>query len=81
MAPTITDNRSADLDELLPQRDAARLLGVSERTLEGWRHKISDGPAFVRITARCVRYRRGDLLDFIAAKRRRSTGNASAEAA
>jgi predicted DNA-binding transcriptional regulator AlpA len=49
---------------LISQRDAADLLGLSERTLEAMRLRKT-GPAFVRISRRCVRYRHADLERFI----------------
>ena len=45
------------LDQLLNQRQAASLIGVSERTLECWRCR-GGGPPFVKISRRAVRYRR-----------------------
>jgi predicted DNA-binding transcriptional regulator AlpA len=51
------------VDRLLDQREAARILGVSVRTLE--RHRISGtGPQFCRI-GRLVRYRERDLDDWV----------------
>jgi predicted DNA-binding transcriptional regulator AlpA len=37
------------------EADAAVRLGVSRRTLQRWR-STGDGPAYVRIGPRCVRY-------------------------
>lgn len=54
-----------DPDTLLTEDQAARLLGLSIRTLQGWRWR-EEGPPFVRIGPRCVRYRRSDLLQFAA---------------
>ncbi len=53
-----------DLDELMLENDAAKLLKCSQRTLQGWRtqHK---GPRFVKLGKRCIRYRLKDLIDFI----------------
>lgn len=42
---------------------AARFLGVSKNTLIGWRVK-REGPRFVKMN-RLVRYRGGDLLDWV----------------
>lgn len=54
-----------DPDELLTEREAAELLKTSPRTLQAWRcDKV--GPAFVKI-GRSIRYRRHDLLTWIAA--------------
>jgi predicted DNA-binding transcriptional regulator AlpA len=52
---------------LLSQRQVAELLGLSERTLEAMRLR-GTGPAFVRISRRCVRYRLTDLESFIASR-------------
>jgi predicted DNA-binding transcriptional regulator AlpA len=56
---------TAQLDQSAHQlttRDTARLLGISYRTLEGWRLTLN-GPPFVRVGPRLVRY---DLLDVVA---------------
>ncbi len=47
-------------DALLNQRQAASLIGVSERTLECWRCR-GGGPPFVKLSRRAVRYRRKDI--------------------
>jgi len=49
--------------QLLNSSEAASLLGVSSIILETWRGK-GTGPRYVRINAKCVRYRLGDLADF-----------------
>lgn len=46
-------------DALLTENQAARILRVSPRTLQGWRHR-GTGPAYVKLGT-AVRYRRGDL--------------------
>ena len=56
-----------DPDALLTQRQAAQLLGLSERCLENWRSR-GGGPPYVRISSRCIRYRRRDLLAFTDAR-------------
>jgi len=35
-------------------------MNVTPRALQSWRYK-GGGPAFIRISARCVRYRRSDI--------------------
>ena len=51
------------MDELLDQRTAARLLGLSVRTLE--RHRlVGTGPSFARLS-RLVRYRQRDPADWV----------------
>lgn len=64
----------SDDDALLFQSEAAYLLGNSERTLEAWRLH-GGGPPFIALGRRTVRYRRGDLLAWIAARRRQSTSD------
>lgn len=59
-------------DALVRQEEAARLLGVSPRCLEAWRYK-GGGPRFVRISARCVRYRRSDLHAWLEERLKAST--------
>jgi excisionase family DNA binding protein len=49
---------------LMTPPEAAQLLNVSERSLENWRHR-GGGPAFVRVSGRCIRYRRDDLVNWI----------------
>jgi predicted DNA-binding transcriptional regulator AlpA len=44
---------------------AARFLGVSIRTLQGWREN-GTGPRFIRLSARAVRYRPSDLEAWLA---------------
>lgn len=56
-------------DTLLPPAAVAELTGLSARTLEGLRRQ-GRGPAFVKVSARCVRYRYGDLLAWIGVFRR-----------
>jgi len=54
-------------DQLLDERGAAALLGVSTRTMERWRAERT-GPPFVRLSARAIRYSRAALLRWIAEK-------------
>ena len=63
-----------DPDALLYQAEVAYLTAQSERTLEAYRLK-GGGPPFIAIGKRGVRYRRGDVQDWIAARRRRSTSD------
>jgi hypothetical protein len=51
-------------DDLLGTAAAARVCGVKPMTLASWRLK-GYGPAFLRLTKRCVRYRRSELLDWL----------------
>jgi len=59
-----------DLDALpassvVSRSAAAAALGVSLRTLDGWR-SAGKGPAAIRLGERCVRYRVGALRDYLA---------------
>ena len=58
------DNRArVDARIVLTNKEAARKLGISHRTLEDWR-LTNRGPRFVKL-GRLVRYRLPDLLDFM----------------
>ena len=59
-------------DALLNQRQAASLIGVSERTLESWRCR-GGGPPFVKISRRAVRYRRQDIDQWVGERVQYST--------
>jgi len=52
-----------DLLQLIDEMAAALFLGVTRRTLQGWRLK-GNGPRYIRISARCIRYRKVDLIGF-----------------
>jgi len=58
----------------LDTKGAAQLLGVSPRTLEGWRVR-GGGPVF-RSFGRIVRYERESLITWAASRSRRSTSDA-----
>ncbi len=60
---------------LLSPKEAAAYLGATEKALENWRG-TGDGPAFIRLSPRYVRYAQEDLDAHIAASRRRSTAEA-----
>ena len=65
MTPIFDDIR------LLSEHDAARVLGVKPATLRRWRW-AGRGPGFHKI-GRAVRYRLGELANFIDDAARRST--------
>jgi hypothetical protein len=55
-------------DELLiDQSTAAQMLGLKPETLATWRAK-GIGPCFIRISRRAVRYRRTDILVWLAGR-------------
>ena len=61
--------------EMLTEKEAAKLLGFSYRTLQKWRGR-GEGPLFLKITARgAIRYRRADLFEWTKQRLRRSTSD------
>jgi predicted DNA-binding transcriptional regulator AlpA len=72
------DNRG----RLLNEAEVAAMLGVSKRTLQAWRQRRSDGPAYVKLSAAGrVRYRLDSVLAWIAEHTCRSTADAATRAA
>jgi predicted DNA-binding transcriptional regulator AlpA len=59
-------------DDLLNTPQLAQWLGVSTQFLEIARHK-GIGPAFVRVSPRRIRYRRADVLAWLAERTRSAT--------
>lgn len=59
---------------LLTEEEAAAALGFTARFLQNRRHR-GDGPRYVRISARAIRYRPEDLSDFAAKLVRTSTSD------
>lgn len=55
---------ASNTPKLLDEGEVASILGVTRRTLQGWRYK-GRGPTFIRMSGRCVRYKRQDVLEFI----------------
>jgi hypothetical protein len=53
-------NENEDEDELLTTEQAAKIVNIPKKTLEGYRAR-GTGPKFVR-HGRLIRYRRSDLL-------------------
>ena len=64
---------------LLTEEEAAHALGFTARFLQNRRHR-GDGPQYVRISARAIRYRPEDLAAFAAKLVRTSTSDPGAEA-
>jgi len=60
-----------DLPALLTTDEAAACLSVSPKTMAYWR-TTGDGPAFARLGVRSIRYRREDLMDYVAGRRRQN---------
>lgn len=66
-----------ELDRLINEHEAARLLGYTVRALQNWRVR-GGGPAFIKVSARSIRYRRRDLIDWIEKHRRFNTSQDAA---
>lgn len=63
------------MDSLLTQKLAARILGISVRTLE--RHRLAGtGPRYARL-GRLIRYRENDLKEWVDRNSRSSTSEMS----
>ena len=77
MAAETKPREPDELDNLLPETEAARVLGFSVRTLQGWRVK-GGGPRFVKVGRRAVRYRRRDLIAWTEANLCANTSEATA---
>ena len=67
------------LDRLLRTREAAKVVGVSPRTMESYRRN-GGGPPFVKIRDYAVRYVLRALLAWIAAGKRTLTSDSIEEA-
>lgn len=65
--------------EMLDTRAAAAFIGLTDRTLEGWRRRGA-GPPFIRVNAKVVRYLRTDLMTWIEQHRCVSTSGETAAA-
>ena len=70
---------SAGFDEtfwhgLVSEKVAAQFIGLTNRTLQKMRQR-GGGPVWVRVSSRCVRYRRHDLRQWADARVRRSTSD------
>jgi hypothetical protein len=65
--PNITCNSgpTQSVAKLLKPNEAADILGVSPACLEKWRVRRNAALRWVRV-GRCIRYRNGDLEEFIA---------------
>jgi excisionase family DNA binding protein len=63
------------VERILNQKEVAKLLGISTRTLE--RHRVAGtGPRYT-VLGKLVRYRQSDLADYVERHLRSSTSDAS----
>ena len=67
------------VEKLVSERAAASLLDLTPSALRKWRQQ-KRGPAFIRLSGRCVKYRVSDLENFLA-ERVITPRDASAESA
>jgi len=68
---------SSDADywnSLIDERTAADFLGLCDRSLQNFRQR-GDGPKYIRISSRCIRYRRTDLARFADERVRKNTSD------
>jgi predicted DNA-binding transcriptional regulator AlpA len=66
------DSSNDHYSALLSERQVAHRLGISVRTVQAWRVS-GDGPEFIRLGRRTIRYREIDLAAWIATCQMRST--------
>ena len=66
--------RKINAADVLKQSEVADLLGVSEVTLARYRMR-GDGPTYVKVSNRCVRYLRSDIEAWLVGQRRVSTSD------
>jgi len=59
---------------LLTEEEAAQAIGLTPRFLQNRRH-LGDGPPFVQISSRCIRYRPDDIKTWAAERLRTSTSD------
>ncbi len=64
---------------LIPETEAAEFLNMTSRSMQAMRQR-GGGPRFIRISSRCIRYRRTDLRAWADARMCSSTSD-SGEAA
>ena len=74
------DTDPAFWHSLIDERAAAAFVDLTHRTLQGYRQK-GGGPRFVRLSSRCVKYRRIDLKQWADERLRSSTSDPDPEAA
>ena len=65
---------------LIDEEAAADFLGLTKRTMQSKRQR-GDGPRFVRLSSRCIRYRRVDLREHTEKRLRTSTSDTGKAAA
>lgn len=59
---------------LIDERAAAEFLDLSQRKMQAYRY-LGGGPKYIRLSSRCIRYRRVDLREWLEGKFRISTSD------
>ena len=78
-APTPPDTDTDYWWSLITEKAAAAFQGVTERKMQKDR-QTGGGPKYIRLSSRCIRYRRIDLRADAEARMRCSTSDPGAEA-
>lgn len=68
----MSNSQTVDDERLLDEHEAARLLGMSHRTLQRYR-VFGGGPAYLKVGGRLVRYQRKSLMAWATQDARNST--------
>jgi len=58
--------------DVMTTEEVARYLGVNKKTLDRMRGR-GDGPRYLRLTSKIIRYRRTDIEEFLVARARSNT--------
>lgn len=72
MASATVQRKGSSIGNLLTPEEAAAKLAVAAQTLAHWRVR-GTGPAFIHLSARCVRYPEPALDDWLAERLQAST--------
>ena len=79
-SPPVSEPPDADYwYSLIDEEAAAAFRGVTVRKMQKDR-QTGDGPKFIRLSSRCIRYRRVDLRADAESRMRTSTSDAGADA-
>ena len=65
---------------LIDEKIAGEFLDLTDRTMQKYR-QTGDGPKYIFISSRCLRYRRADLRTWAEARMRKSTADPGEAAA
>lgn len=75
-APAPADGSPEFWHALVDERTIAKFLGLTVRTMQALRQR-GGGPQYVRVSARCIRYRRAEVKSWADARVRTSTSDPS----